>query len=379
MSIFDDITRDDDGSPQQGEGLFAYLNRSNRLEAARVRGLVDDWLSHYPEEHRDALVARFRSNIDDQHKSAFFELFLHEFVIRRGHKVIAIEPKLDHTAKSPDFLIERPDGSRYYLEAVMATGRSKDETAGQARLNQALAAIDSVPSPNHFLDLTVHGVPTAPVSVKKLKRAVREWVETLPDDESAKEAAPFVFEEHGSKITLRAWPRHKKGDNGPAIGVRHFPVQQVAPHEDVRHALKKKASRYGALDHPYVVAVNSLPFFGREQHVTDALLGDVVITAKKDLDGNDVFEEGRKPNGIWHGPHGARNTGLSAVLSFNTVDPWNFGSRRGQLIRNPWTTAVLPDLGLGTDELNPSGEVFERVDGSNMTTLLELPDRWPEE
>lgn len=379
MSIFDDIIRDSDEPPEQGEGLFAYLNRSNRLEAARVRDLVDDWLSRYPAEHRDSLVARFRSSIDDQHKSAFFELFLHELVVRRGHKVIAIEPKLAHTAKSPDFLIEIPDGDRYYLEAVTATGRSKDETAGQARLNQALAAIDSVPSPNHFLDLTVRGVPAAPVSIKKRKRAVRDWIEALPGDESAKQVAPFVFEEHGAKIMLRAWPRHKKGNGARAIGVRHFPIQQVTPHEDVRHALKKKASRYGTLDHPYVVAVNANPFFRREEHVTDALLGDVVVAARKDSDGNDVLEEGRKPNGIWHGPHGARNTGLSAVLSFNMIDPWNFGSRRAQLIRNPWTSTVLPELGLGTDELNPSGDAFGRVEGGDMTALLGLPDRWPEE
>jgi hypothetical protein len=143
MSIFDDITRDDGGPPQQGEGLFTYLNRSNRPEAVRVRNLVDDWLSRYPIEHHDALVSRFRSNIDDQHRAAFFELFLHQFILRRGHKVIAIEPKLAHTTKSPDFLLKSADGSRYYLEAVTATGRSKDETADQARLKPAFL------TPNH--------------------------------------------------------------------------------------------------------------------------------------------------------------------------------------------------------------------------------------
>jgi hypothetical protein len=60
MGIFDDIPREGDEPPQQDETAFAYLNRSNRIEAARVRKLVDAWFSHYPAEKRDPLVARFR-------------------------------------------------------------------------------------------------------------------------------------------------------------------------------------------------------------------------------------------------------------------------------------------------------------------------------
>jgi hypothetical protein len=100
--------------------------------------------------------------MDDQHSSAFFELFLHHLVLARGCKVLAIEPKLDHTDESPDFLLETPKQERFYLEAAMATGRSNQETSAQVRLNTALSAIDEMPSPNHFLALTVDGTPSAP-------------------------------------------------------------------------------------------------------------------------------------------------------------------------------------------------------------------------
>ncbi|MGY4572041.1 hypothetical protein [Bradyrhizobium sp. USDA 3256] len=106
MSIFDDIRREDTGPPSQDETRFAYLSRSGRAEAARVREQVDAWFSAYPESHRDALVARFRSAIDDQHRSAFFELFLYHMLLARGCKLLAIEPKLEHTDKSPYFLLE---------------------------------------------------------------------------------------------------------------------------------------------------------------------------------------------------------------------------------------------------------------------------------
>lgn len=382
VSIFDDIARDDVAVPLPDETMFSYLNRSARPEAARVRALVDTWFAEYPEAHRKALLGRFRSPIDDEHRSAFFELFLHHLILARGGKVLAIEPKLEHTDKSPDFLVESADGERFYLEAVMATSRSTQETASHARLNTALAAIDEIPSPNHFLDLTVHGMPTAPISIKKMKRALQSWIAGLPRDETAKDAPSFKYEEHGATIQLRAWTRSKPaGDDARSIGVRHFPVTQIAPSKDVHGALKKKASRYGKLDLPYLVAINALGHHSREDAVIDALLGTPYVSISQSASGEEIVEEGRAADGIWYGPPDgqAQNTGLSGVLAFREIDPWNFVSRSGLLIPNPWAAKPLPATGFGVDELKVVGDAYERANGEPLSSLLELPDAWPEE
>jgi hypothetical protein len=221
MSIFDDIVRENDQPRQEGEPLFSYLNKSSRPEAERIRALIDEWIGEYPETHREGLAARLRSDIDDQHQSAFFELFLHKFLRARGCKIIEIEPKLEHTNKSPDFLVETSAGERFYLEAVLASGRSNQETAAYARLNTALAAIDNVPSPGNFLSLTTDGLPTAPLSLKKLKRALQSWIAGLPAGKAAKDAAAFKYEEHRCNIELRALPRSTPGEDGRAIGMDH--------------------------------------------------------------------------------------------------------------------------------------------------------------
>ena len=273
MHIFDDIAHELDDLPHQDETAFAYLNRSARAEAECVRQLVVRWFDHYPADKRGGLVARFRSPIDDQHYSAFFELFLHEIVLTCGHRIVAIEPLLASTRKSPDFLVESVPGGRFYLEAVLATGRSQEEARAQARLNQALAAIDKTPSPAHFLDLYVRGVPGAPITIRKLTAGLRQWIAGLPDDRSAFEVAPFVFEEHDVHIRLQAWPRHNREPAARAIGVRHFPPHQEKAYDDIRDALERKASRYGALDHPYVVAVNAMRLFQRDDAIMDAVLG----------------------------------------------------------------------------------------------------------
>jgi hypothetical protein len=378
LSIFDDIAREGLEPPLQDETAFAYLNRSGRNEAVHVRQLVDDWLDRYPKAHRESLIQRFRSPIDDAHRSAFFELFLHELLLANGHRIVAIEPNLAHTPRSPDFLVQSKQRGRFYLEAVLATGRSQEEAAAQRRLNQALRAIDSVNSPAHFLDLTVRGTPARPISINRLRRELNTWIAVLPDDEQAREAAPFVYEEHGVQIRLEAFPKHNRQRRGRAIGARHFPVQQVTANEDIRAALEKKASRYGALDLPYIVAVNAFGLFLDEDDAFDALLGTPAVVVRRMADGTMKPEETRNPDGVWCGSKGARKLGLSAVFSTQQIDPWNFASRNARIIRNPWAQKALGPVSLGVDEFNPVGNKFRKTEGRNMGLIFGLPDGWPE-
>ena len=380
MSIFDNILREDKEPKPADETQFAYLNCSGRVEAARVRDKADAWFSAYPETHRDALVGRFRSVIDDQHRSAFFELFLYHLLQARNCKVIAVEPKLDHTDKTTDFLVENAKQERFYVEAVLATGLSNQDTAAQARLNTALSAIDSTPSPNHFLDLNVTGSPMKPLSTRKLTAGLKSWIAGLPTDETAKQLAPFVWEEHGAKIRLGAWSRSKPGGKGGAIGIRWFPLTRMEPSQEIRPALKKKASRYGKLDHPYLVALNALSTHHNELAVIDALLGTPYVELSKGPNGEEIVKELRKPDGIWYGPPDGQpqNTRLSGVLSLMHIDPWNFASKTGLLIPNPWATKRLPQLELGTAELRVVGDGYERIEGKAMHELLGVPAQWPE-
>ncbi len=119
MPVFAEGPRIDSRPPGPKETAFAYLDRRAGAQADDARGRIEDWLARYPEQ--EALAARLRSPLGDQHHSAFFELLLHERLLALGHRIVAIEPKLAHTWKSPDFLVESAEGHRFYLEAVNAT------------------------------------------------------------------------------------------------------------------------------------------------------------------------------------------------------------------------------------------------------------------
>ena len=143
MALFDDVERDYEGPISAGETHFAYLNRSARPEVGRIRQFLNDCLDRFPVEHRAGLTARLKSN-DRVHESALFELVVHELLLRAGHTVLAVEPPLEHTPKSPDFLVQSPTDEQFYLECVVAKPSTMMERSSKLfslapRLKRALA------------------------------------------------------------------------------------------------------------------------------------------------------------------------------------------------------------------------------------------------
>lgn len=381
MAVFDDIEPDLDGPKAPDETDFGYLSRSTRHEAARVRDLIEDWISRYPDEDRGVMVARLRSKIDDAHQSAFFELALHELLLTTGHTIVAIEPKLEHTAYSPDFLVQAPNGSRFYLEAVVATAKSAQEVAADKRLNVAIAAIERVASPAHFLDLSIEGKPTQPIRGRHLLGALTAWVATLPDSDEAQHVPPFVYEAYGAKFTITApFRRNRRGEpRERAIGMQSLEPYWGTPGDGIRESVGKKASKYGELDAPYIVAVNATGEYQNDKDAFDALLGSPCIIVRRYDDGRSEHRESRNPDGVWRGKNGPRNTGLSAVLSTERLSPWSVGLRRARLIRNPWAARPLAAVPLKVDEVNPVDGKFVKLDGSALGAIFGVHDGWPED
>ena len=208
VAIFTAGPRFDVRSPHSKESAYAYLDRSARPEADELRTLMEDWLGLYPVVDARDLALRLGSRQDEQHRSAFFELLVFRLLLGLGHRVLVVEPKLAHTWKSPDFLVE----GDFYLEAVSAQSG------------------------------------------------------------------------------------------------------------DLHSVLKRKASRYGALDLPLVVAV----------------------TCSQDEVGlREALEA------LWVGPQGPQRKGLSAVLAFGRIDPWSFRESAISLFRHPDAESPLQEIDLG--------------------------------
>lgn len=176
MKLFDNMRRDDEDPASHSEPKSSYLNRSARPAFRAIRTVLEDWFSRYPEAHRKDFYGRLRSSDDTQHRSAFFELFLHELLVRLRCRV-EIHPSVAGTSKSPDFLVESNIGGLFYLEAVVASGESREEASTRAISSRLHDILDRLDSPNFFIGWKVRSCTLTPPAARKIKAFLkRGWL-----------------------------------------------------------------------------------------------------------------------------------------------------------------------------------------------------------
>lgn len=381
ITAFDAIDREGNEPASHLVGQFDYLNSSGRVEAAAVRELIDSWLARYPAANLPDMIRRLRSRDDILHRSAFFELLLHELLLRRGFTIVEIEPQLP-SGKAPDFLVEAPDGSRFYLEATLASGLDNVAAGANRRMREALQAIDEVTSPDFFLHLHTRGTPNRPIATRRLKDRVQRFVDELDYDAAVQAAeaggAPgpiWQAEEHGAHFTIQPIPKNTRRAGGRAIGGRMLPGGVIHPEVAIKSAVEGKAGRYGEIDLPLVIAVNSLEEFASITDAIDALFGTVMVIVPE----NGEPRPGRNPDGAWRGPAGPVYTRSSAVLFVERLSSWSVGQRSVRLIHNPWARNPLPDLSWEVEVRRVIDGRLETEPGLTLAQIFGLPDGWPEQ
>ncbi|WP_143277725.1 hypothetical protein [Bordetella genomosp. 10] len=383
--LFDqDIERTRSDGKRHDEGDFDCLNVSGRPEAAAGRELLELWLVDYPSAHRTELIQRLR-NSDQQFASASFELFLYT-VLARLRWTIDVHPDIPGgNSKRPDFRVRTDSGDAFYLEATIAGAFSAAELAAEQRKKEVLHAIDDLHSPHFLLNVQVEGNPPTPVPRRKLRRQLRKWLESLvPQDVEKQIRGERHWEEHqyehdGWIIRFRAIPRAKPAEAGRrTIGAWSLGVRTVNIVEAVKDAAKGKASRYGALDLPFVVAINVEEEFADSSQERDALFGDVQYWIPRDPEQGEVRPV-RIRNGVWNGPRGPQCTHLSGVWLFRRFDPWHFVARESHLLYlNPWAARPVSASALRFPHAAVEGTRLVEHPGLRVRELFDLYEEWPE-
>jgi hypothetical protein len=351
-----------------------------------VREIVEEYFAHYPGEHQVGLMARLRSRRNDAHNAAMFELVMHEMLVRAGCSIDAVEPEIADTDNRPDFLVRDGCGNRFYLECVAPTGQAPADAGAQRRLNEVLDAIDRVTSPDFLLSVLPRGTPAQPVAIAKLRREIETWLaeldyDTVQTDWRAGEGILPVFAKahHGMELKIEAIPRQKtRGQIGDRIiGIQMGEAEWVESHVAIREAVRRKAGRYGALDLPYVVAVNCLCLHSDEETAVDALFGSDAVQVWQESDGATRCRNIRMPDGVWIGRGGPINTRVSAVISTEQLTSWSLRQRRARIFFNPSAVRPLLRAPIPIDERRVADDRLERTIGQSIGELLGLNDGWP--
>jgi hypothetical protein len=387
IRVFDDVARpsDDDGK-LHAESDFAYLSRSGRAEMARTRALIEDWFARYPAEHQSRLRSRLRSD-DIAFPAAFFELYLHELLLVLGYAP-TVEPLAGTKGRSPDFLVSRPDGSSFYLEACVVSAKSKDEVAAERRANQVYDQIDKLSSPDFFVGIEIREHPSVPPPGQQIRRflqhnlASASWADvSAAMDRGGREDVPRWRFSHDS-WEVDFFPIPKKSEERGSqetrpLGMWFYDARTLSDVADVRAAIVRKAGRYGDLGRPFIVAVNVLSGFTDEDIVLKSLLGRTQFTLARSTTGV-TANWGRAPDGVWTSPKGPRYTRLSGVVVAHGAKAWSVSNSKLWYCPNPYAANPLPAPFPRLPRLDIVEQKYVPVDGASPAEIFDLGRQWPE-
>ena len=181
MRLFDNLERTDQSAKTYTESTYAYYNRSARPGIAAMRDLLEQWFAIFPITGQRHIKGHFRSPIENQHHAAFFELYLHELLVRLGFAV-ELHPPAESVATHPDYLVSKDGRPAFYVEATLAGVPSAAEQAAGSRTAVVYDAINTMDSPNFFIGVQVRGAPATPPRARRMRTDIARWLSALDPD-----------------------------------------------------------------------------------------------------------------------------------------------------------------------------------------------------
>lgn len=379
-AIYDARDRTDYDPQRNGESTFEFFNRVAGAYWEQSRALHQAWAENVGDPNYADVRAALRSD-NAQARSAFLELFLHQSLLGAGYRVL-IHPEVPRSSHRPDFLVQS-DAGAFYVEAIVP-GTSKAQQARASREADLLAALDQVGDPN-FLLVTVdiqqslHSAPGA-----NFRQQIRDWLATLDPDQVDLAGLPTLTLVRGDwSVTIEAWPRRERsrGEKTRSIGMyAHAPAEFIDDGRKLVAALKSKASRYGDLDAPFVIAVGMYTFDEDDEDLHNALYGSTAwVVDEPGPDGRSETRGIRNHDGYFGSPAGWRNRRVSGVLVVDQLSLHDPTRARVTLWPHPDPLHPLPPESLFPGTVREwDGEKVAKRAGRDVRTLLGLPESWPE-
>ncbi len=376
--LFDDRVRTDPRPIRATESTFAFLDRVDQPYYDRQRPVLNDWFSRVPDGNdKTDLRSRFRSKDYTNHRAAFWELYLHELLLRTGHQV-TIHPECPD-GRRRDFRATR-DGRAFYLEATCFF--DPPEVRGETRrLSGFLDSLgDRLSLPDHGVSVSVRSVGPSPLSAKATAKAVQAaapQVQPMENREVHRISADgwdlrihlFGFEPGGPDLPTS--PSTTRTGSGTVQALHIDPL---------REALAKKAKEASGLDLPYVVAVN----FCHENHrmigdidIHQALFGTETMVLGADLE---IAEMRHNRDGAWSTGLSARQESVSGLVLAQDMAAEFAGTKLPDLhLHNGSKIPLAADLALPQvlHEDDPAVEPTRVESSVKPHVLFGLPAGWP--
>lgn len=362
MQLFDDFVRTDDSPDTHAGRLYPFLNRSSWLVCDRARTLCEDWFSRYPANDQEDLLGRFTSKRDEDHRSAYFELLLHELLLQLG-ATLTVHPSVPGTSKRPDFLVDL-EGTRFYLEAMVNYAR--DDNFGESPIiDEVCDWIDSMDIPDYLIHIFFSDIPANTPSKAGIIAQIEQFIKASDERNDTIYLDFLKIDDVYARVRLYPRPGKEQAANRRRNVIRSTGgvARSLVPkwHESVRDKAKsKEIERYDA---PCVIAINVMDGFAkiRDQGV-QAVYG--------------MADHSERRSGLWTGASGSSwRDNLSAVWMFELVGTVQASPSgvEDYLLLKPSVAQQLPTRLTQMNHIKLEHGALKGFDGLVLDELLEVP------
>jgi hypothetical protein len=340
MDLFDIKNRKYIGPPSHNENSYDYYDRSSRKDVSNMRNILNKWFHDYPESEREELKKRIKKTFS----STFYELFIFELFKYQGFE-ITIHPTVPNSKKKPDFLMKKGD-FEFYLEAKESNAKSKEQQAMKNRINQVYDSINTIKSPNFFLNieeliLKTSKQPSVKGAINRIQKEISDYDPDEITDQIKKfgiEISPRInIEDNELKLAISLIPKdppYRYNDFTP-IGIYPFESFWGGAEESIKNAFTKKANRYGKLYKPYIICINSIGSrFTGDYDVGNAIWGSFAFSWSNDPANRDE-KLIRLKNGLFLNSKGPTFQNVNGIL-ITYVMEFNIPVSRYWFVKHPY-------------------------------------------
>ena len=379
-SLFDSFERTCLEFAKHNDNTYEYYNNSARTDMSKVRDTLERWFHNYPEEEKKELKNRFKKDFD----SSFYELFLHELFCKLGYD-ITIHPDLPSSPKKPDFLISK-DNLELYIEAKVVKGKTMEQEAFERKRNELYDNLNKLNTKDFFLNIEDFCFLT------QKQPGTKEMIKCI--EEELKKIDPDILREELEKNGIQNLPKIEYKNRDVHIIVSPIPVspstreEKIRPigiypaeafwgggEESLKESIEKKAKRYGKLDKPFIVCLNSLDIrTSGKIDVDNAIWGTVAFSWSTNPESKDE-KWIRQLDGVFCDKKGVRLKNLTGVF-VSKVCPHNIPVANYWLYEHPFSENKMDfdKIGLKFNYIS-EGKIIDNT-GDNIGDILEIPKDW---
>ncbi|KYG83896.1 hypothetical protein AWN68_01440 [Roseivirga echinicomitans] len=380
MELFEQKKRTYTGPSNHNENPYGYYDRSARKDISVIRETLNEWFRKYPNDEKLELRNSFKKKFDD----CFYELFLHQLFTKLGFD-IQVHPDLPNTSKKPDFLLKKGD-LELYAEAKIVKNKSHQQEAIERKINEFYDNISKLDSKGFLLiiDTLILKSNNQP-STKRLIKRIEEEIEKLDPDLVTEEISTKGFEStpiieiENEDILLRIKPipvvKSARDKKKRPIGM--YPMESFwgGGEDSLKESISMKAKRYGKLDKPFIVCVNTLDVKTSGTHdIENAIWGSSAISWSTNPDNKDE-KWIRKRDGVFLGEKEPKLKSLSGVL-VTKVFTHNIPVANYWLYKHPFSENGLEFNSLGLKfNFVENGKIKSEL-GDDLGNILKIENDW---